>query len=89
MGRAEGLHQLLAFAAMRCLQGPRLVVDPRMEHTRIVAGLMCCNAGLFLHDPNRCLRPALHQFISGRQANDTAADDQKVGHAVGGDFGLR
>ncbi len=50
------------------LQRPRLVVDPRVDHPRVVAGLVCAQLGLALEHAHRQPRVAAGQLAGQRQA---------------------
>ena len=79
LGRAELLHQLLALAAVDRLERAGLVIDARVQHARVVAGLVEGQLGLLLqhHDPRAGEFPG--ELVGRRQADDPAADDGHVG----------
>ena len=75
---AELLHQLLALATVDRLERAGLVVDPRVQHARVVAGLVEGQPSLFLQHHDLAPGEFPGELVGGRQADDPPTDDGHV-----------
>ncbi|MNO89095.1 hypothetical protein D3C76_805670 [compost metagenome] len=79
---AEILGGLGAALAQLGLEAAGGVVDARVNHAAVVAGLVAAEAVFLLKDQQRSARALLKQRQGGGQSDDAAADDAVVvGHA--------
>jgi hypothetical protein len=67
-----------AATAQICLEAAGLVVDPGVDDTAVVAGLVPTEAVLLFEEDEACARPHLEQLHGARQADDAAANDTEV-----------
>src|SRR5690606_8396615 len=75
---AEFLHCELTVATILGPQAAGAVVDPRMQHPRVVPGLVASQAGLLLEQDDVQIGKPLCEAVSGRQSDDTAPHDGHV-----------
>ncbi len=71
-------ERFAAFDTELGLERPRLIVDPRVDHAGVVAGLVRRQDVLFLEDDQLEVGVAGEEFAPGRQADDAAPDDRDV-----------
>ena len=76
---AKILHGQFAFTAIDRLEGTGLVVNARMQHSRIVSGLVFGQRRFFFHDNDPLARVTFEEPIGRCQANDTPPDDANIG----------
>src|SRR6266516_2445993 len=75
---AELVHQPRARGAEPGLERPGSVVDTRVDHPRVVAGLMFADRGLLVDDRQRGPGPPHEDLTRRGDADDPAAHDHHV-----------
>ena len=78
LGRAKLLHRLLAGPAVDRLERARLVIDARVQHARVVAGLMMGQLGFFLehHDAPAGVLPC--DLIGRGETDNSSANNRNI-----------
>lgn len=76
---AELLEEVDAATAESCLERARLVVEAGMDNTAVVAGLVCGEHRLLLHDGDLGSRTQLENPSGDGDAEDPAAHDRVAG----------
>ena len=78
LGRAKLFHRLLAGPAVDRLERARLVVDARVEHARVVAGLMMGQLGFLLqhHDAPAGILP--RDLIGRGETDNSSANHRNI-----------
>ena len=76
---AELFHRLFARAAVDRLERAGAVVNARVHHAGVAAGLVPGDVGFFFEHGDALARVAFEEAVGGREADDAAADDDEVG----------
>jgi hypothetical protein len=76
---AESLHGDFSLSAVDGLQGPRAVVDPRVENAGVVPRLMISDVGFLFEEGDSQVRSALSQLPCSCQANNPTPDNHDIG----------
>ena len=75
---AEPFHGRLSYATIESPQRAGAIVNSRMQNARVVARLMLADFRLLFEHKHAPAGKSLDKVDSGRQADDTAAEDGAV-----------